>query len=111
MELSKREKKIARELIEKGLQKEFAKALADSREILSGQLIEEVDNKGTYYLLYTHITDFDKHIARRYDGMRPSNYLLIIAAQLNEGFITENDLDSLPEEIKQDVLSFNRFTQ
>lgn len=100
MELSKKEKKTAREIIEAGLQKEFAKGLFDADTILTAWKNKAVDNREAYHSLYKHIAGFDKHIARRYDNMKGSTYLFIIAAQLSDGIISENDLDGFSEEAR-----------
>lgn len=100
MEFSKREKKLAREIIETGLQKEFTKGLLDADKILNDWKIKALDNRNAYHNLYQHIIDFDKHIARRYDGMTGSRYLLVIIAQLQDGLILESDLENFSEEIK-----------
>ena len=100
MELSKREKKLTREIIEAGLQKEFTKALLDADKILNDWKIKGLDNRNAYHNLYKHIIDFDKHIARRYDGMTGSRYLLVLIAQLQDGLISESDLENFSEEVK-----------
>lgn len=100
MQLSKREKKIAREIIEAGLQKEFKKGLLDADKILNNWKIKALDNRNAYHNLYKHIIDFDKHIARRYDGMTGSRYLLVIISQLQDGLISESDLENFSEEVK-----------
>ncbi|MFA5973707.1 MAG: hypothetical protein WC780_15255 [Lentimicrobiaceae bacterium] len=103
MELSKKDKKTAREIIEAGLQKEFAKGLFDADSILSKWKNKAIDNRDAYHSLYRQITGFDKHIARRYDDMTGSKYLFIIAAQLRDGVISENDLDGFSEEVRQAI--------
>lgn len=101
--LTKKEKKIAREIIETGLQKEYAKALFDADTILSKWKNKTQNNRESYHLLYKHIIDFDRHIARRYDRMTGSKYLFIIAAQLYDGVISENDLTDFSNEIQQSI--------
>ncbi len=103
MELSKQEKKVAREIIETGLQKEFAKGLFDADTILHQWKNKSTDNRDAYHLLFKKITDFDKHIARRYDGMTGSKYLFVIAAQFQDGIISESDLEKCSERVKQAV--------
>jgi len=103
MELSKQEKKVAREIIETGLQKEFAKGLFDADTILNQWKNKSTDNRDAYHLLFKKITDFDKHIARRYDGMTGSKYLFVIAAQFQDGIISESDLEKCSERVKQAV--------
>jgi hypothetical protein len=103
MELSKQEKKVAREIIETGLQKEFAKGLFDADTILHQWKNKSTDNRDAYHLLFKKITDFDKHVARRYDGMTGSKYLFVIAAQFQDGIISESDLEKCSERVKQAV--------
>jgi hypothetical protein len=43
----------------------------------------------------------DKHIAKRYDYMKGSKYLMIIIGQLIENVITEEDLGEFPQDIKE----------
>ncbi len=104
MELSKKDKKTAREIIEAGLQKEFAKGLFDADTILTEWKNKAIDNREAYYSLYKQIASFDKHIARRYDDMKGSTYLFIIAAQLSEGIISESDLNEFSPEVKQAII-------
>ncbi|MBI4648397.1 MAG: hypothetical protein HY738_17895 [Bacteroidia bacterium] len=103
MELSKKDKKIARQIIEKGLQNEFANGLYDFDTVLHDWKNSTIDNRTAYHTLYKKIITFDKHIARRYDNMTGSKYLFIIAGQLLDGVIDEKDLDEFPEEIKYKI--------
>jgi len=75
IELSKREKKLARELIEKGLREEFKRGMLSFDVILQQWKNEDGDVKENYYKIFNAVTDFDKQIARRYDGMTGSKYL------------------------------------
>jgi len=104
MELSKKDKKTAREIIEAGLQKEFAKGLFDADAILDKWKNKSTTNQEAYHSLYKQIIGFDKHIARRYDDMKGSTYLFIIAAQLRDGIISENGLNEFSEEVRQAVI-------
>jgi hypothetical protein len=104
IELSKAAKKIARLIIEKGLQKEFEKGLNQFDKILQTWKAGNMDNKETYHALYDSIIIFDKHIGRRYDGMSGSAYLYIIAGQLFDGVISESDIEQLPQDAKNAIL-------
>ncbi len=106
--LSKREKKIAREVIEKGLQIEFAKSLYDADTVLQNWKSKETDNRAAYHLLYQTVKDNDKHIARRYDGMRGSDYIDTIAAQLIDGIISMDDLKEFREETQKEIMKLCR---
>jgi len=112
MELSKADKKTAREIIEKGLQQEFAKCLFDADTILDDWKNQVNVNRDAYHKLYKQIINFDKHIALRYDRITGSNYLFIIAGQLNDGAITENDLNGFTIEARaaiKMIAGFHRF--
>ena len=84
-ELTKREKKAARAMIEKGLRKEMEGCLQELEAILADRRTNNKDVKETYYPLYKSLTDFDKHIAFRYNGIRGSHYLTIMIGQLRDG--------------------------
>jgi len=102
-ELTKSEKKIAREIIEIGLQKEYAKGLFQFDSILVKWKDKKLDSREAYQQLYDKLIRCDKHIARRYDRMSGSNYLFIIAAQLIDGVISEKDLEKFSEQTKQAI--------
>jgi len=103
MELSKSEKKIVREIIEIGLQREFVEGLTNADSILDKWKSRSTDNRESYHLLYKHITKFDKHIARRYDNMTGSSYLFVLAGQYADNVIAESDLEKLPDKIIQAI--------
>lgn len=101
MDLQKKDKKVARQIIEIGLQREFEKGLSSFDTILKDWKEKKKGNQESYHLLYRTLTDFDKHIARRYDNMSGSKYFSIIASQLYNGIITQEDIKELSEEIIQ----------
>ena len=103
IELSKKDKKAIREIIEKGLMKEFEKGLEKTEKIISNWRNQKEDNRETYHKLFKHIRTFDKHIAQRYDDMRGSNYIYIVAAQLHENLIDEEDLKMLSDETANSI--------
>ena len=100
-ELSKREKKIAREAIEKGVLAEFEVGLKKAEAIIKQWRNGSLDNRQAYHKLYKEIANHDKHIARRYDGMSGSRYLLTVAAILRDGYITEEDIKDFSDQTKQ----------
>lgn len=64
MELSKKDKKVARTLIETGLLREFAQGLSRADAILQDWKNSAAPaHRTTYHSLYNMIADFDKHIA------------------------------------------------
>ncbi|SFE35560.1 hypothetical protein SAMN05518672_105381 [Chitinophaga sp. CF118] len=104
VELSKKDKRIARDVIEKGLQKEFQQGLQQFDAILQKWKNEQQDNRDIYHNLFKSVHDFDKHIARRYDNMKGSTYLLILVAQLMGNLICEEDLIELNPDVRNDII-------
>ncbi len=109
MELSKRNKKVAREVIEKGLQIEFANGLKQAKKVIENWEKNSQENREAYHLLFKTIHDFDKLISRRYDRMTGSKYLYIIAAQFSDKIITEDDLKDFSPEVHEKILAIKNF--
>ncbi len=107
-ELTKSEKRIAREIIDRGLQKEVSDNLQIADKILNDWKEGTKKNMEAYHELYRHIAEFNLHIARRYDRMSGSNYLYIITAQLRDCVIHESDLQEFPEEICERLIALSK---
>jgi hypothetical protein len=110
MELSKSDKKAARIIIDKGINKDLKNGLNEFSKILKDWEERKSDNRETYHTLYRSVKDFDKYIARLYDDMTGSHYLFIIIAQLRNGVIDDSHLAGLSEEARdkiKTVLSFD----
>ena len=108
-DLTKREKKIARDAIEKGVLAEFKVSLGEAETIIKEWRNSQLDNRQAYHKLFKAIADQDKHISRRYDGMRGSRYLLTVAAIFYDGYITEEDIKDFSEEVKEQISQWIRF--
>jgi hypothetical protein len=109
MDLSKSDKKSARILIDKGINKEFENGLNEFSKILKDWEDKKSDNNETYHTLYKSIRDFDKYIARMYDNITGSRYLLIIIAQLRNGVIDDSDLADFSEETREKIRTILSF--
>lgn len=105
MDLSKSDCKAARTIIEKGLLIEYANGLQEFDEIIQNWKATKSDNRDAYMALYDSVKKCDKHIARRYDNMKGSTYLRIIAAQMLDNVIDEQDLEQLSGEAQEFVLN------
>lgn len=103
-ELTKSEKKLARQLIEKGLQIEYEKGLEQQSDIIEQWKLGNTDTKDSYLKLYQSVTSYDKYIAKRYDDIRGSKYLFIIAAQLADGIITLEEIEKFSIDTKNRLL-------
>jgi hypothetical protein len=105
MELSKKDKKIAKQIIDIGLQREFEKGLTSFDAILQDWKDKKQDNQESYRLLYKKIAAFDKHIVNRYDYITGSKYFFVLLEQLESGIITQEDIIELSEEVVQKINS------
>ncbi len=107
MEFSKGVRKKLRRIIEKGLQREYAIGLEKAESVIRDWRQKAPDDHRDHYLLlFKTIRDFDKHIARRYDIMRGSTYVFIVMQQLDDGVISLDDLEELPEEVRNLIVNF-----
>ena len=102
--LTKSQKRIARQIIEKGLQQDFVSGIKELDTVISNWKAKSLPNRETWYDLYEKLTKHDEHIARRYDSMGASKYLYVIASQLAEGLIDKTDLAAFNEDVKEAIL-------
>ena len=108
LELSKSQKKVARQLIETGLVTEFENGIDKIDQIIHKWKEGKTETKDTYYQIFNSLKKFDKHIARRYDGMTGSDYLLVLAGQLTDGAISVEDLRGFDQEVQARIVSISR---
>lgn len=99
MDLSKADKKVAREVIEKGLQIEFTNALHEADAVLQKWKKHDLGNPEAYHLLFKTIKNFDKHIAARYDDMRGSRYFITVVDLLIDGIIADEDIKGFSPQV------------
>lgn len=100
-ELSKREKKIARACIDKGLEAEFREGLEKFETIIQDWREGKfAAHKEAYYALFKAVYKKDKAVAKRYDHLTGSRWLLTVAAIFHDGYITEADINSFSDETK-----------
>ncbi len=100
MTLSKPDKKVARECIDKGVQADFKAALEMAKKIVDQWNSAAPDHRETYNMLYKAVNEQNKHMARRYDGLTGSRYLQTVAAIFADGQITEEDIAGFSDEAK-----------
>jgi len=104
LELTKSQKKIARQVIEKGLQKEYVDGILKLENIISKWKVNMLSNRDAWFELCKKLTKHDDHIAGRYNNMGGSKYLYIIAAQLADGVINRDDLANFDEDVRSAIL-------
>ena len=105
-DLNKREKKIARQLIDKGLDTAFANALNAAESIIENWHAKKLDNRDAYLQLFKIVNKHDNDIARRYDRLTGSKYLVTVAQLFSEKIISEEDISGFSEETKQRLYLF-----
>ncbi|MDR1369493.1 MAG: hypothetical protein LBJ72_05110 [Dysgonamonadaceae bacterium] len=104
IELSKSQKKIARELIQLGLQRE-CKSFTDKITKLTNSLEWKTGDPHELYLkLYKKVTSFDKQIAKRYDGLTGSYYFLTILGLFYDGVLTLEDISRFDIEVQNKLI-------
>lgn len=105
IELSKSQKKIARELIDNSLQIECGRFLEEIETFISNRKQECKSSHEVYLNLYKKVKSFDKHIAKRYNDLRGSTYYMILVGLLLDEIITPEDLNRFDEEMKKRLLN------
>jgi hypothetical protein len=106
-ELSRSDKQTARNIIDKGLEKEIEKSISELEQLIGECRERKIPVREAWRQLYHSIKKNDKHISSRYDGLSGSRYDAVLAAQLKEGVITTADLEGLEEEIKSTVIRWS----
>jgi len=100
-QLTKPDKKIARHCLDKGLDAEFREGLEKFETILrdwrEGKF---ANNKEAYHRLFEAVHKKDTAIARRYDGLTGSRWLITIVGILRDGYISKDDVKDFSDETK-----------
>jgi hypothetical protein len=110
-QLSKTDKKIVRALLDKGKAAEFKWGMQSFDTVLQAWRNEADNHQDNYYKIFNAVRDFDKQIARRYDGMTGSKFLLVLAGQVYDKFIDEAELEPLSPEVRDFILRIVRINQ
>src|SRR4051812_21319993 len=108
MELSKAAKKMARFLIDKGIQIEYQQTLEKTEAILTEGRSGAASNLDTYMKLYEHVSSADKQPGRNYDRMTGSNYLFIVAAQCRRGLVSAAALELFSDPVRDAILCLGK---
>lgn len=113
MELSKADKRLCRELINTGLERECRHFVEQIQEIaaepipseqanepyseINGMSCERVWHK-RYIKLFTATDKFNSHVAHRYDNVTASKYLECIVGLYIDNWLTDEEIARLSEE-------------
>lgn len=103
MELTKNQKKEARELIRIALERECSRFLLETDTFMQ-KTCEAVNPHERYLGLYDKVKEFDKYLARRYDGLTGSTYFPTLAGLCSDGVLTAEDMESLDGDLRNKLL-------
>ena len=108
-QLSKSQKKIARIVMDKGLDNHYNRALKDAESILlkwHGGAFE--NNAEAYMKLFKSIRSNDRNIAVIYNDKGGSRWVEVMAMQFEDGVITTDDLKDFDCEVKDAIISMSK---
>ncbi|MCK5703935.1 MAG: hypothetical protein KAI29_22410 [Cyclobacteriaceae bacterium] len=104
--LTKSQKKIARRIMDKGLDNDYKMGLKLAADITERWKNGTLNNKEAYMKLFKSIDRTDNMIARRYNGKGGSRWVEVMADQLAGGAITEEDISEFDEKLQNDLLRY-----
>lgn len=100
-ELPKSQKKNARGIIEKGLQREYQNGIEKVDAVIEKWKSGKLDSREAYLAIYKKLISYDRHLARRYDNISGSKYLMIISGLVADGIISFDELSELDDQARQ----------
>ncbi|MCQ2256351.1 MAG: hypothetical protein MJZ29_12735 [Bacteroidaceae bacterium] len=116
IELTKSDKRLCRELIHVGLERECRKFVEDVQKITSkpiplaelnasyqeesGGAVEGPWHK-QYIKIFNKVRSFDKHVARRYDGITGGHYLDAVLALYCDDLVTDDEISRFSEKVEE----------
>lgn len=103
-EFSKTEKKIIRQVIDIGLQRDLQSCISDIDILIQEWKLNKLSNRDAYQKIYAKVKENDKYIARMYDDLRGSTYMLTLQGLLANKTISEADLNGFSEKTRDDIL-------
>jgi hypothetical protein len=103
-EFSKPEKKIVRQVIETGLQRDFESIILDIDKIIQQWKSKKLSNQEAYHEIFGAVKKNDNYIARMYNDLRGSTYMMVLQGLLANKTITEADLSGFSETTRNAIL-------
>lgn len=108
-DLTKKEKKIARDIFSISIEKEFEEALQNSQLIMTKWKSGNASSREIFHETRSYLNVFLKHLERRYDDLRTSDYLMTLAGILKDGYITDEDLKDFSDAAKETIKHYSTF--
>ena len=109
IELSKRQKGIARELIQLALQRECKSFVEELSKWMNSSKSEYETPHKLYLQLYRKIESFDGHIAKRYNDLTGSHYYVAVLSLLHDGILKPEDIASFGQDVQNQLLGHVEF--
>jgi hypothetical protein len=103
-EFSKTEKKIVRQVIDIGLQRDLQSFISDIDHLVQEWKSKKLSNREAYQKIYNKVKENDKYIARMYDDLRGSTSMLTLQGLLANRTISEADLNGFSKKTRDDIL-------
>lgn len=104
IELTKKQKKQVRELIEIGLTRDYLDGIQRVKRICDSFHERKTDPKEFYHKLYSAIGSKDRDIARRYNNLTDSKYFIRLSLLLREGVLSKDEIQALDDELREKLL-------
>ena len=104
IELTKSQKKIARELIDLGLHRE-CKSFGMKIAQFANSSDWETKPHELYLKLYKKVASFDKQLGRRYNDLTGSRYFITVWGLFHDGILTEEDISRFDDDVKNRLLA------
>jgi enamine deaminase RidA (YjgF/YER057c/UK114 family) len=83
------------------LQREYQSGIEKVEAVIAKWKSGKLDNRQAYISIYKKLSKHDKHLARRYDNMSGSKYLMIISGQVADGVVSFEELGELNDQARQ----------
>ena len=106
MDLTKSQKKKVRELIDIGLYRDYTDGIKQVRELVSKFVEGQSDPREFYFRLYEMVKVRDKQIARRYNNLTGSYYLVTLISLVHDKIVKTEELVILDDELRNYILSW-----
>jgi hypothetical protein len=90
--------------MDRSIEKEFETGLKEAESTIKACKDNKLASRLAFHRLRDNINDFRKHLERRYDDLRGSGYLRVVAEILNYEYIMEEDIKELSDETKDEIM-------
>lgn len=100
-QLTKAEKKLARKVMDKGLDLEYLEGLKLAEEVSQDYKRKKLTIKECYMKLYRELQKIDKNIGRLHNDKGGSRWVEVMAGQLAQGYISLEDIEGFHDKTKK----------